>query len=289
MKKGEIENINHCIIRFYHNQWYKEDNSPQYAHKLIPTGELEIRERLYNKVSKEVEYNEEFKEFCNFIFKSDISTYLTKKHIVSNEQSDEDGNGEYDYITNAIPYYFDENKNSNGKKDMETVRQVKKIIERMNINLEKDLKTHCFTISFPEYMYKAKTNQMKDTIEHKNIDEEKLIKIKEYLKEAYITRVALFHNPPSSELIKEINFWYKTEEEREKAIEQGKELFGEDYDVIQNIPFAVIIWLYEILKEYLIYHNAEGYFKDKTEPQEKYDWCMNPYRKYYKNITTHGK
>lgn len=60
MKKGEIENINHCIIRFYHNQWYKEDNSPQYAHKLIPTGELEIRERLYNKVSKEVEYNEEF-------------------------------------------------------------------------------------------------------------------------------------------------------------------------------------------------------------------------------------
>ena len=121
------------------------------------------------------------------------------------------------------------------------------------------------------------------------MDKEKLRKIKEYLKEAYITRVALFHNPPSEKLIREINFWYKTKEEREKAIEQGKELFGEDYDVIQNIPFAVIIWLYEILREYLIYHNDEGYFKDKTEPQEKYDWCMNPYREYYKNITTYGK
>ena len=121
------------------------------------------------------------------------------------------------------------------------------------------------------------------------MDEEKLRKIKEYLKEAYITRVTLFHNPPSEKLIGEINFWYKTEEEREKSIEQGKKLFGEDYDVIQNIPFAVIIWLYEILKEYLIYHNDEGYSKDKTEPQEKYDWCMNPYREYYKNITAYGK
>ena len=162
MKKGEIENINHCIIYFYHNQWYKDDNSPQYTHKLIQTGELEMRERLYNKITKEVEYNEEFKEFCDFIFESGKSSYI-KKHIVSNEQSDEDGNGEYDYITNAIPYYFEESKNSNGKEDMETVHQVKKIIERMNINLEKDLKVHCFTISFPEYMYnKAKTSQIKD-------------------------------------------------------------------------------------------------------------------------------
>lgn len=157
MKKAEIENINHCIICFYHNQWYNEENSPQYAHKLIQTGELEMREKLYNEITKEVEYNEEFKEFCYFIFESGISTYLTKKHIFSEEKSDEDGNGEYDYITNAIPYYFDEIKNSNGKEDMETVHQVKKIIERMNINLEKDLKVHCFTISFPEYMYKTKT------------------------------------------------------------------------------------------------------------------------------------
>lgn len=286
MKKAEILNINHCIICFYHNQWYKDDNSPQYTHKLIQTGELEMRERLYNKITKEVEYNEEFKDFCDFIFES---YSYTKKHIVSNEQSDEDGNGEYDYITNAIPYYFEESKNSKGKEDMEIVHRVKKIIEGMNVNFERDLKPHCFTISFPEYMYKAKTSQIKDTTEHKNIDEEKLRKIKEYLKEAYITRVTLFHNPPSEKLIREINFWYKTEEEREKTIEQGKELFGEDYDVIQNIPFAVIIWLYEILKEYLIYHNDEGYFKDKTEPQEKYDWCMNPYREYYKNITTYGK
>ena len=73
----------------------------------------------------------------------------SKNSVMSNEQSDEDGNGEYDYITNAIPYYFEESKNSNGKEDMETVYQVKKIIERMNINLEKDLKVHCFTISFP--------------------------------------------------------------------------------------------------------------------------------------------
>ena len=117
----------------------------------------EMREKLYNEITKEVEYNEEFKEFCDFIFESGISTYLTKKHIFSEEKSDEDGNGEYDYITNAIPYYFEEIKNSNGKEDMETVHQVKKIIERMNINLEKDLKVHCFTISFPEYMYKTKT------------------------------------------------------------------------------------------------------------------------------------
>lgn len=282
MKKGEIENINHCIIRFYHNQWYKEDNSPQYAHKLIPTGELEIRERLYNKVTKEVEYNEEFKEFCNFIFKSDISTYLTKKHIVSNEQSDEDGNGEYDYITNAIPYYFEESKNSNGKEDIETVHQVKKIIDGMNINLEKDLKTHCFTISFPEYMYKAKINQIKNITKYKNIDEEKLRNIKEYLKEAYITRVALFHNPPSGEVIKDIDFWYKNEEEKEKVIKQGKELFGEDYEVIQNIKFFDVILLYETLRDYLLYYNDEGAFKDKTEPQEEYDWCMKFYRKYYK-------
>ena len=162
MKKAEILDINHCIICFYHNQWYKDDNSSQYTHKLIQTGELEMRERLYNKITKEVEYNEEFKEFCDFIFESGKSSYI-KKHIVSNEQSDEDGNGEYDYITNAIPYYFEESKNSNGKEDMETVHQVKNIIERMNINLEKDLEAHCFTISFPEYMYnKAKTSQIKD-------------------------------------------------------------------------------------------------------------------------------
>ena len=121
------------------------------------------------------------------------------------------------------------------------------------------------------------------------MDEEKLRKIKEYLKEAYITRVALFHNPPSEKLIIEINFWYKTEEEREKAIEEGKELFGEDYEVIQNIKFFDVIWLYETLRDYLLYYSDEGAFKYKTAPQEEYDWCMNPYREYYKNITTHGK
>lgn len=283
MKKGEIENINHCIICFYHNQWYNEDNSPQYAHKLIQTGELEMREKLYNEITKEVEYNEEFKEFCDFIFESGISTYLTKKHIFSEEKSDEDGNGEYDYITNAIPYYFEESKNSNRKEDIETVHQVKKIIERMNINLEKDLKVHCFTISFPEYMYKAKINQIKNITEYKNIDEEKLRKIKDYLKEEYITRVTLFHNPPLGEIIKNIDFWYKNEEEKEKVIEQGKELFGEDYEVIQNIKFFDVILLYETLMDYLLYYNDEGAFRYKKEPQEEYDWCMKFYRKYYKN------
>jgi hypothetical protein len=29
MKGKEIEKVPHCIIRFYHNLWYKDDKSPQ--------------------------------------------------------------------------------------------------------------------------------------------------------------------------------------------------------------------------------------------------------------------
>ena len=57
MKGKEIEKVPHCIIRFYHNLWYKDDKSPQLSHKLIQTGELEMRENLYNEKIQKIEYN----------------------------------------------------------------------------------------------------------------------------------------------------------------------------------------------------------------------------------------
>ena len=153
MKGKEIEYVPHCIIRFYHNEWYKDDKSPQLFHKLTQTGELEMRESLYNKEIQKIEYNHTFKLFYILIFQNDESTYFTKNHIISDVESDEEGNGEYCYIRNAIPYYFEECKNNNGSKDMKIVDFVKNILREDNISFSNPLKTHCFDISFPEHMY----------------------------------------------------------------------------------------------------------------------------------------
>lgn len=162
MKGKEIEKVPHCIIRFYHNLWYKKDKSPQLFHKLIQTGELEMRENLYNEKIQKIEYNHTFELFYILIFQSKESTYFTKNHIISEEESDEEGNGEYYYIKNAIPYYFEECKNNNGFKDMKIVDFVKNILRKDNTSFSNPLETHCFDISFPEYM-------CYDTLKYKNV------------------------------------------------------------------------------------------------------------------------